>query len=155
MTVRMAKMSTEEMVRFLMQGTFTGKLATTRKDRGSHVVPIWFVLDNKNSRDEIGDIVFIIYDKSVEAKNIKKDNRISICVDDQTPMFSFVTIFGTAKIIPYKQEEVLMWATKIAERYMGKEKADEYGRRNSSEGTVLVRITPKRIIGEKDTADLK
>jgi nitroimidazol reductase NimA-like FMN-containing flavoprotein (pyridoxamine 5'-phosphate oxidase superfamily) len=67
MTVRMAKMSTEEMVRFLMQGTFTGKLATTRKDRGSHVVPIWFVLDNKSSRDEIGDIVFIIYDKSVEA----------------------------------------------------------------------------------------
>lgn len=155
MTVRMAKMSTEEMVRFLMQGTFTGKLATTRKDRGSHVVPIWFVLDNKSSRDEIGDIVFIIYDKSVEAKNIKKDNRVSICVDDQTPMFSFVTIFGTAKIIPYKQEEVLMWATNIAERYMGKEKADEYGRRNSSEGTVLVRITPERIIGEKDTADLK
>ncbi len=72
MTVRMAKMSTEEMVRFLMQGTFTGKLATTRKDRGSHVVPIWFVLDNKNSRDEIGDIVFIIYDKSVEAKISKK-----------------------------------------------------------------------------------
>lgn len=148
-------MSTEEMVRFLMQGTFTGKLATTRKDRGSHVVPIWFVLDNKSSRDEIGDIVFIIYDKSVEAKNIKKDNRVSICVDDQTPMFSFVTIFGTAKIIPYKQEEVLMWATKIAERYMGKEKADEYGRRNSSEGTVLVRLTPEKIIGEKDTADLK
>lgn len=155
MTVRMAKMSTEEMVRFLMQGTFTGKLATTRKDRGSHVVPIWFVLDNKSSRDEIGDIVFIIYDKSVEAKNIKKDNRVSICVDDQTPMFSFVTIFGTAKIIPYKQEEVLMWATNIAERYMGKEKADEYGRRNSSEGTVLVRVTPGKIIGEKDTADLK
>ena len=151
----MAKMSKEEMVRFLMQGTFTGKLATTRKNRGSHVVPIWFVLDNKSSRDEIGDIVFIIYDKSVEAKNIKKDNRVSICVDDQTPMFSFVTIFGTAKIIPYKQEEVFMWATKIAERYMGKEKADEYGRRNSSEGTVLVRITPERIIGEKDTADLK
>ena len=156
MTVRMAKMSTEEIVRFLMQGTFTGKLATTRKDRGSHVVPIWFVLDNKSSsRDEIGDIVFIIYDKSIEAENIKQDNRVSICVDDQAPMFSFVTIFGTTKIYPYKQEEVLMWATKIAERYMGKENAEEYGRRNSGEGTVLVRITPKRIIGEKDTADLE
>ena len=44
-------------------------------------------------------------------------------------MFSFVTIYGT---------ENLMWATKIAERYVGKEKADEYGRRNSSEGTALV-----------------
>ena len=38
---------------------------------------------------------------------------------------------------------------------MGKENADEYGRRNSGEGTVLVRITPERIIGKKDTADLE
>jgi hypothetical protein len=77
---------------------------------------------------------------------------VSICIDDQTPLFSFVTIFGIAKIYPYEQEEVLMWATKIAERYMGKEEADEYGRRNSSEGSVLVRIKPERIIAEKDTA---
>ena len=37
---------------------------------------------------------------------------------------------------------------------MGKQNADEYGRRNSSEGSVLVRITPERIIGENDTAVL-
>jgi PPOX class probable F420-dependent enzyme len=147
-------MSTQEIVRFLMQGTFTGKLATTRKDRGSHVVPLWFVLDNKNSKDQIGSIVFIIYDKSV-AKNINQDNRVSICIDDQMPPFSFVTIFETARIHPYIQEEVLFWATKIAGRYMGNENADEYGRRNSGEGAVLVRITPERIIGEKDTADLE
>jgi hypothetical protein len=35
---------------------------------------------------------------------------------------------------------------------MGKKNADEYGRRNSGEGSVLVRLTPERIIGEKDTA---
>ena len=151
----MTEMSKKEINRFLMRDTFTGKLATYRKDRGSHVVPIWFVLDNKSSRDEIGDIVFIIYDESVEAKNIKQDSRVSICVDDQMPLFSFATIFGTAKIYPYKQEEVLMWATEIAERYMGKKNADEYGKRNSGDGTVLVRITPEKIIGERDTAVLE
>ena len=50
----------------------------------------------------------------------RRDNRVSICVDDQIPPFSFVTIFGRAKIYPYKQKEVLKWSTKIAERYMGK-----------------------------------
>jgi hypothetical protein len=50
------------------------------------------------------------------------------------------TIFGTAKIYPYKQKEVLKWATKIAERYMGKKNAEAYGRRNSEEGLVLVEI---------------
>ena len=76
---------------------------------------------------------------------------VSICVDDPTPLFSFVsfvTIFGVAKILPYKQREVLRWATKI-ERYMGKSNAQEYGKRNSGEGEVLVRIMPTRIIAEK------
>jgi general stress protein 26 len=52
--------------------------------------------------------------------HIRQDNRVSICVNDQIPPFSFVTIYGTAKIHLYKQKEVLKWATKIAERYMGK-----------------------------------
>jgi len=150
----MAEMSKEEIARFVMQGTFTGKLATVRKDGSSHVVPIWFVLDNENSkrRRRIGNIIFTTYSTSVKANNIRRNNRVSICIDDQTRPFSFVTIFGSAKIHIYKQKEVLKWATKIAERYMGKKNAEAYGRRNSSEDAVLVRINPTRIIAEKDIA---
>ena len=131
----MTEMSKEEIARFVMQGTFTGKLATVRKDGSSHVVPIWFVL---------------AYSTSVKANNIRRNNRVSICIDDQTRPFSFVTIFGSAKIHIHKQKEVLKWATKIAGRYMGKKNAEAYGRRNSSEGAMLVRINPTRIIAEKD-----
>ena len=145
-------MSKDEIGRFLMQGTFTGKLGTIRKDGSSHVVPFWFVLDNRNSRGQIGDIILTTGETSVKAQNIQRDNRVSICVDDQMPPFSFVTIFGSAKIQPYKQKEVLKWATKIAERYMGKNNAEAYGKRNSEEGLVLVRIKPTRIIAEKDIA---
>ncbi|HZA70261.1 MAG TPA: hypothetical protein VE548_11235 [Nitrososphaeraceae archaeon] len=42
------------------------------------------------------------------------------CVDDQTPQFSFVIIEGIAKVFRYRQNELLKWATRIAERYMGK-----------------------------------
>ena len=145
-------MSKAEIGRFLMQGTFTGKLGTIKKDGSSHVVPFWFVLDNRNSRGQIGDIILTTGDTSVKAQNIQRDSRVSICVDDQIPPFSFVTIFGSAKIQPYKQKEVLKWATKIAERYMGKDNAEAYGKRNSEEGLVLVRIKPTRIIAEKDIA---
>lgn len=148
----MTEMSKAEIGRFLMQGTFTGKLGTIKKDGSSHVVPFWFVLDNRNSRGQIGDIILTTGDTSVKAQNIQRDNRVSICVDDQMPPFSFVTIFGSAKIQPYKQKEVLKWATKIAERYMGKDNAEAYGKRNSEEGLVLVRIKPTRIIAEKDIA---
>ena len=147
-------MSKEEIARFVMQDTLTGKLATVRIDGSSHVVPIWFVLDNENSkrRRRIGDIIFTTDSTSAKANNIRRDNRVSICIDDQTRPFSFITIFGTAKIHTYKQKEVLKWATKIAERYMGKKNAEAYGRRNSGEGAVLVRIKPTRIIAEKDIA---
>ncbi len=150
-------MSKKEIKKFLMQGTFTGKLATVKKDGSSHVVPIWFVLDsgNKGGRGRKGkdhDIIFTTDHKSAKAKNIQHDNRVSICVDDQTPPFSFVVVYGTAKIQHYKQRELFRFATKIAQRYMGKENAELYGRRNSTEGEVLVRITPTKIIGEKDIA---
>jgi PPOX class probable F420-dependent enzyme len=148
----MAEMSKTETRRFLMQGTFTGKLATVKKEGGSHVVPIWFVADDRTSKRGIGDIVFTTASESIKAKNIRFDKRVSICVDDQRPLFSFVTIFGVAKIFPYRRREVLRWATKIAERYMGKSKAKVYGKRNSGEGEVLVRITPTRILAEKDIA---
>jgi hypothetical protein len=39
-------------------------------------------------------------------------------------------------------------------RYVGKKNAKVYGRTNSGEGAVLVRIKPTRIIAEKDIAKL-
>jgi PPOX class probable F420-dependent enzyme len=153
----MAEMSKKEIRKFLMQGSFTVKLATVKKDGSSHIVPIWFVLDGGNKsgsgrkgKDE--DIIFTTDSTSIKAKNIQYDNRVSICVDDQTPPFSFVVVYGTAKIHHYKQRELFRFATKIARRYMGKENAELYGRRNSTEGEVLVRIKPTRIIAEKDIA---
>ncbi len=146
----MAEMSNVEIRRFLMQGTFTGKLATVNKEGSSHVVPIWFVVDNGNSKSRIGDIIFTTSIASVKARNLHRDKRVSICIDDQTPPFTFVTIFGTAIISPYRQKEVLKWATKIAERYMGRTNAEAFGRRNSGEGAVIVRIKPTRLLAEKD-----
>ena len=151
----MTYMSEKEIKKFLMQGTFTAKIATVKKDGSPHVVPIWFVLDEQNNKKvkKIGDVIFTTYEDSLKARNIECDNRVSICVDDQTPQFSFVTISGTAKIFRYKRNELLKWATKIARRYMGKSNAKAYGERNSTEGAILVRIKLTKVIAEKDTAE--
>jgi PPOX class probable F420-dependent enzyme len=152
----MAEMSEKEIRKFLMQGTFTGKLATVKKDGSSHIAPIWFVLDgsnkNRSSDKRDDDIIFTTSSTSVKAKNIERDNRVSICIDDQTPPFSFVIVYGNAKIHHYRRNDLFRFACKIARRYMGKDGAEKYGRRNSTEGEVLVRIKAKRIIAEKDIA---
>jgi PPOX class probable F420-dependent enzyme len=116
------------------------------------VIPIWFVLDSGNNRSKVGDIYLTTGGDSIKARNIQRDSRVSTSIDDQTPPFSFVAISGNAKLIPYKQKEVLKWATKIAERYVGKKNANAYGERNSGEGSVLVRIRPTKIIAEKNLA---
>ena len=79
------------------------------------------------------------------------DNRVRLCLDDQVPLFSFVTIDGIAEIISNKPIEI-KWAKIIAARYMGNDKAEEYGKRNSSEGELLLKIKPTKVIGQKDLA---
>ena len=147
-------MSKREIKKFLMQGTLTGKLATVKKDNSPHIVPVWFVMDESRKRGGgLSDIVFMTGVESLKAKNIQHNNKISFCVDDQTPPFSFVTVFGIARIYHYNQTKLFKWATKIAERYMGRSNAKAYGERNSTEGAVLVRIRPTLVIAQKDTAE--
>ena len=146
----MTEMSKKEIKRFLMKDTFTGKLATVKEDGSPHVVPIWFIDDNTNNKKTLGDIILTTGNTSVKAKNIQRDNRVSISIDDQKPPFTFVAILGTAKIQSAKKKEMLIWATKIAERFMGKENAKKYGKLNGSEGAALVRIKPSKFIAEKD-----
>jgi general stress protein 26 len=86
-----------------MQGTLTEKLATVKPNGSSYVVPIWFVLDDDGNKNKYTNST------SVKAKNILRDHRVRICVDDQTPLFSFVSVYGIAKIHNYKQKELLKW----------------------------------------------
>jgi PPOX class probable F420-dependent enzyme len=135
----MKRMSEKETMEFLQHGTFTGKLGTTRKDGRPHVVPIWFVLDDNNN------IIFTTGQDSVKAKTIYTNPKVSLCVDDQTPPFSFVVVEGIAEIVE-EPNDILRWATEIAGRYMGKENAESYGKRNSVKGELLIRIKPLKII---------
>jgi PPOX class probable F420-dependent enzyme len=150
-------MSKEETASFLSQGTLTAKVSTVNKDGTCHTVPIWFVLDGEEEKEEAEgqNIIFTTSSESVKAKHIRRDNRVTLCVDDQKPMYSFVTLYGNATITQYNDnpDEQLKWSTRIAERYMGKENAEKYGKRNACEGELLVRVKPTKIIAEKDIAE--
>ncbi len=149
-------MSKDEITSFLSQGTLTAKVSTVNKDGTCHTVPVWFVMDGEEEEEEEEeDIMFTTSSESVKAKHIRRDNRVTICVDDQKPMYSFVTVYGNATITQYNEnpDEQLKWSTKIAERYMGKENAERYGKRNAGEGELLVRVKPTKIIAQKNIAE--
>jgi PPOX class probable F420-dependent enzyme len=138
-------MSEDERRAFLGAGTRTAKVAVTRGDGMPHVVPVWFVLD--------GDIVvFTTGEKTVKGRALQRDSRVSICVDDERPPFAFVMIEGLATV-SRDQDELLTWATRIGARYMGADRAEEFGRRNAVPEELLVRVTPTRIVAIGGMAD--
>jgi PPOX class probable F420-dependent enzyme len=142
----MQNMTNDEIRSFLMDTARTGKLATVRKDGRPHVVPIWFTMDG-------GDILFNTWHTRVKVKNMRRDNRVSICVDEEVQPFSFVIIEGEAEIINPTPEENLKWATEIGGRYMGADRAVEYGKRNGVEGELLIRVKPTKIIAKRNISD--
>jgi PPOX class probable F420-dependent enzyme len=141
----MEEMTQREYLQFLTEKPRTGKAATVKADGSPHVVPIWFTLDGET-------LVFTTWHATVKAANLRRDNRIAICVDDQQPPFSFIQIEGRASL-QEDAEDLEYWATRIAGRYMGEQKAEEYGRRNSVHGELLVRVKPIRVIARKNIAD--
>jgi len=135
-------MDENEIVDFLMKGTKTGKLATVLEDGRPHVAPIWFVWNE-------GKIIFCTGESSVKGKNMRRNPQVSICVDDESPPYAFVIIQGTAKLNA-NHKDLLKWNTIFGRRYMGEELAEVYGKRNAVEGSLLVEITPTKMISNKD-----
>lgn len=135
---------TEEQRRFLLEPVHTGKLATTRKDNRPHVVPIWFDLDGDT-------LVFTTADTTIKAASIRRDPRVCLCVDDERPPFAFLMLEGTATLSD-DLAELRVWATRIGGRYMGAERAEEYGARNGVAGELLVRVTPTKIVFKQNIA---
>jgi PPOX class probable F420-dependent enzyme len=132
------RMTDAEWREFLAAGTRTGKLATTRLDGRPHVVPIWFVLD-------ADDLVFTTGSDTVKGRSLIRTNWASLCVDDESRPFSFVTVSGPVAIST-DLDEMLPWTTRIAARYMGDGRAEQFGRRNAVEGELLVRLRAAHVV---------
>jgi PPOX class probable F420-dependent enzyme len=137
-------MTSGEVRSFMLHGTRTAKVATAMADGQPHVMPVWFVLDGDQ-------VVFTTGADSVKGRNLRRDPRIALLVDDEEPPYAFVHLRGRAKISE-DRDELRRFATEIGSRYMGKDRAEEFGRRNAVPGELLVRVEPERVIAEDDVA---
>jgi PPOX class probable F420-dependent enzyme len=138
------RMSPERLRAFLQEGTRTAKLATIMPDGRPHVTPVWFVLDGD-------DLICTTWHTSAKARSLRRDPRVSLCVDDDRPPYAFAMLEGVATISE-DLAELRRWATQIGARYMGADRAEEFGARNGVQGELLIRISPTRIVAEEKVA---
>ncbi|HXV92560.1 MAG TPA: PPOX class F420-dependent oxidoreductase, partial [Pseudonocardia sp.] len=108
---------------FLAHGTRTGKLGFVAVDGRALVAPVWFVVE----RDEI---VFTTGATTAKGRAIARDPRLVLCVDLEVPPYAFVQVQGVAEVSE-EPAELRRVATAIGGRYMGAERAGEFGRRNA------------------------
>jgi PPOX class probable F420-dependent enzyme len=138
-------MTNEEYKSFMLDRARTAILATVRTDGRPHTAPIWFDLE--------GDaLVFTTGESTVKGRNMRRDPRVSLCIDEEEPPFHFVVIEGNSELTA-EDSDLLYRATRIGGRYMGADRADEYGRRNAVEGELLVRVTPQKVVAYKNISD--
>ncbi len=128
-------LSPDEVLEFLNHVT-VARVCTYNKDGSIHAAPVWFYYES-------GKVIFGTPDKSVKAKNLRRDNRITILVDDEGPPTRGVLIYGDAEITTENIEET---ALKVFNRRMDSQRAIEY-REGLFKLTdwVTVVVTPKKI----------
>ena len=139
-----APMSRDRIYEFLAEGTRTGKLATIRTDGRPHVAPVWFVLDGD-------DLLFMTNEATVKGRSLRRDPCAALTVDLEEPPYAFASVEGTVTI-ETDPAVMLPHSIAIARRYMGEDRAEEYGRRNAVPGEYLVRLTPAHLVGRDDMA---
>ncbi|MFB7722145.1 MULTISPECIES: PPOX class F420-dependent oxidoreductase [unclassified Nocardia] len=141
----MASLSDPEVREFLSEGTRTGKVAFIAADGRPLVTPVWFVLD--------GDaVVFNTGATSAKGRSIARDGRLTMVVDLEAAPYGYVQVQGKAEVSE-DLGELVRTATLIGARYMGADRAEEFGKRNGVAGELVVRLVPTKVTAAFNVSD--
>ena len=134
----MSSITDPEVRAFLSEGTRTGKLSFLSASGRPLVTPVWFILEDDT-------LIFNTGEGTAKGRALARDPRVSLCVDLEAPPYAFVQVQGDAELSE-DLDELVRTATLIAARYMGPERAEEFGKRNGVPGELVVRIRPTKVL---------
>lgn len=135
----------DDVIAFLSEGTRTAVLSWVAADGRPLSAPVWFIVDD-------GELVFNTGKDTAKGRALARDSRVVLCIHDDTPPFSFVQVQGVATVSE-DPDELLGTATRIGGRYMGADRAEEFGRRNGVPGELVVRVKPTKVHAAFGVAD--
>ena len=112
-----------------------GVLGIERPDGPPLVVPVWY------SYEPGGELWFLIDDDSVKGRLLRKSMRFSLCVQNESLPYKYVSVEGAATISKADQE---LHTRPMAHRYLGKVEGDKYTERDDNSTTIRVSTRPER-----------
>ena len=133
---------TQPILDFLTLGTRTGKLGWVATDGRPLVAPVWFVVEGD-------DVLFNTGAGTAKGKALARDPRVVLTVDLEEPPYGFVQVQGVVEVTE-DLDEVRRIATLNGARYMGADRAAEFGARNGVPGELGVRLRPGKVVAQLD-----
>lgn len=125
----------EELEAFLAQ-PLMARLSTHNEDGTIHTIPIWY-----EYRD--GKIIVSTQTITRKAKNIQRNNNVTVLIDTDTMPYAGVMIYGTAEL---DTENAAEKRVSIFARYIGEHAASYAQGLAEKWEPVIIRITPTKIV---------
>lgn len=128
------RMSKEEREAFLSD-VHIGVLAVSNPAGAPLVTPVWYAYEPG------GDVRIVIGKNGVKGRAVVNGQRISLCVQTETPPYKYVTIEGPIVRGPVDFQRDL---EDVAVRYLGEKMGRAYaaGGKENVDENVLLRLTP-------------
>ena len=133
-----ASMSREEREAFLAD-PHVGVISIEQPDRAPLTVPVWYRYTPG------GELQLITDGDSRKARYLRDAGRFSLCVQSETPPYSYVSVEGP--VLAMDPVDIERDLRPLAHRYLGIETGDRYvsetGGSATREESILVRMRPQ------------
>lgn len=117
-------------------------VATQARYGPPQLSPVWYLYEGGRMYISVGT-------NSAKYRNLKRDPRISVCVDGGYPDYRAVIIYGRAEIIePGQPGQEEMRYRIIRQYHVSEAEAREYAESTRDESAALVVVVPERVLSQ-------
>ncbi len=127
-------MDQKEITEFL-SGIKMAVMATVNRDGSPHLSPNWYYYDGAR-------LHFVTTKERLKFFNLRRDDRMSVCVYEPPLASDYVVVQGRATI---DDQDIWETAREVVKRYVDAEQVDDYISRWKEQPRILVSIDPDRI----------
>jgi len=122
----------------ILEESRIARICCHNEDGTIHATPVWYKYMD-------GKIVFVTVDRSIKARNLKRNKNVTVLIDLIEPAVKGVMIYGTAEL---GYGDTFPMSLTICEKYLEKEKAKNYAEMMVSETGIdlIVTVKPERMI---------
>ena len=128
---------TEQEIDVLLHQSQVATLCTHNKDDSIHATPVWFKYDG-------GKILFGTQQDCRRVTNIKRNQNVTVVVDDRQVPYKGVVVYGRAEL---DYDNVIPKRVAIFEKYMPRENAEGLAKALAKlRRPVVIRVTPSKMV---------